>query len=208
MGDWGRSGIDWLREELKKANSKVLLPRYWDVGEFGKSNPNNPIVGVSWYEACAYAEWLCQNWERQPEVRVNPALKPQAIRLPLETEWTIAAGGEKPDRRYPWDEAGKTTTSLKEILRRANISDSGIWHTTLVNAYPLGRSPFGVLDMAGNVWEWQANVYSKEADCMGLRGGSWHHNRDVACVSARKYNPPSIPWYHFGFRVVAFSSLR
>jgi len=141
MGDWGRAGVDWLREELKKANSKVLLPRHWDDKNFGKSSPNNPVAGISWYEASAYAEWLSQNWEKLPESKANLSLKPQAMRLPLETEWVVAAGGETPDGRFPWDEAGKATTSLKEILRRANITDNGIGHTIPVNSYPLGKSP-------------------------------------------------------------------
>jgi formylglycine-generating enzyme required for sulfatase activity len=158
-GDWGRQGLDWLQEQLEESKSKVLLPRYWDDEDFGKTNPNHPVVGISWYEASAYCEWLFQNWEVLSESKANSPLKPQAIRLPLETEWATAAGGEEPAGRYAWDEVGKQTTSLKEIVRRANTNESGIGYTTSVNAYPLGKSPFGVMDMSGNVWEWQANYY-------------------------------------------------
>lgn len=154
IGDWGQDGLNWVREELKKSKSKVLLPRYWDYDDFGKLHPNHPVVGISWYEANAYCEWLFQNWGVLPESKANPSLKPGAIRLPLETEWQKAAGGATPEGRYAWDEPGVATTSLKEILRRANVDASGIGHTTPVNAYPLGKSPFGVMDMCGNVWEW------------------------------------------------------
>lgn len=203
MGDWGREGLDWLREELKKENSKVLLPRYWKDKDFGKSNPNNPVVGISWYEASAYAEWLSQNWEKQPESKANPTLKPQSIRLPLETEWVTAAGGQEPEGRYPWDEKGKATTSLKEILRRANVREGEIGHTTAVDAYPLGSSLLGIRDMAGNVWEWQANYRNLEAGRLGLRGGSWYFDGDLARVAFRNYYLP-YDWNDvFGFRVWA-----
>lgn len=206
MGDWGRIGLDWLREELKKANAKVLLPRLWDHKDFGKANPNHPVVGISWYEACAYAEWLFQHWEQQAEARANPSLKPKNLRLPLETEWVAAAGGETPSGRYPWDAPGQATTSLKEILRRANVAEAEIGHTTAVDAYPLGGSPLGVRDLAGNVWEWQGNFYDKDHVWLALRGGSWSDLPDFACVSARAAALPDFEWpYYVGFRVVAFS---
>jgi formylglycine-generating enzyme required for sulfatase activity len=204
IGDWGKAGVDWLRDELKKAKSKVLLPRYWEDKNFGISNPNNPVVGISCYEVSAYAEWLFQNWEKLPESKANLSLKPQAIRLPLETEWVIVAGGETPNDRYPWDEVGKATTSLKEILRRANVEESGIGHTTPVNAYPHGRSPYGVMDLAGNVWEWQANYFRKEHDGLGLRGGSWFNVAGRARVSFRFYLPPYLRYFNVGFRVFVF----
>ncbi len=205
MGDWGKAGVEWLREELKKSNSSVLFPRYWNDQDFGKSNPDNPVVGISWYEASAYAEWLLQNWEKLPESRANTTLKPQSIRLPLETEWVIAAGGQEPKGRYPWDEKSKTTNSLKEILRRATVRDSGVRHTTPVNAHPLGKSPFGVMDMAGNVWEWQANCHERGQDIMQLCGGAWNFNVSNARVSFGNYCL-SDDWLNdIGFRVCAFS---
>lgn len=200
IGDWGKAGMDWLKEELKESQSKVLLPRYWNNKYFGKSNPNHPVVGISWYEANAYCEWLFQNWGLLPEGEANTRSMPQSIRLPLESEWVIAAGGEEPGGRYPWDEPGKTTISLKEILRRANIRESETGHTTPVNQYALGKSPFGVMDMAGNVWEWQAN--KEFQDTVGLRGGSRDYLQSRGRVSARCGSRPEIQWDDVGFRVV------
>lgn len=202
IGNWGRTGVDWLKQQLKESKSKVLLPRYWTDNDFGKSNPNHPVVGVTWYEASAYCEWLFQNWDTLTESKANPNIKPQAIRLPLETEWVTAAGGDKPDGRYPWDVAGKMTTSLKEILRRANVSENEIGHTTPVNTYPLGKSLFGVMDMAGNIWEWQVNFTDKALDYPGLRGGSWGYSEDFARVLVRNSIHLSSKWLYSGFRVV------
>jgi formylglycine-generating enzyme required for sulfatase activity len=124
----------------------------------------------------------------------------------LETEWTVAAGGGTPAGRYPWDDEESVTTSLKVILQRANVEESGFGHTTPVYAYPLGKSPFGVMDMVGNVWEWQANFFIKDYEWLAFRGGSWYLNQSVARVSGRQFfhiSRPNKAWNDYGFRVVA-----
>ncbi|MGZ9223312.1 MAG: formylglycine-generating enzyme family protein, partial [Anaerolineales bacterium] len=144
-------------------------------------------------------------WEVLSESKANPPLKPQAIRLPLETEWATAAGGEEPAGRYAWDEVGKQTTSLKEIVRRANTNESGMGRTTPVNAYPLGKSPHGVMDMAGNVWEGQANYSGHDFSgekTLGLRGGSWNLDANYAGVSFRDFSLLLLRLNLIGFRVV------
>jgi len=200
-GNWGTKGLEWIRGKLLRENSKAFLPRYWNRKDFGKSHPNNPVVGISWYEASAYCEWLLQNWHSLLESESNPSIKPDVIRLPLEIEWVAAAGGDKPKDRYPWDKAGQVTTSLKDILRRSNIIDSGIRHTTPVNAYPLGESPFGVVDMAGNVWEWQANFSNPKQGVLSLCRGSWTVSGNVP-VSGRLSFYPDGESHFSGFRVV------
>ena len=205
IGDWGQEGLTWLREELKKSKSKVLFPRYWEDENLGKTNTNHPVVGISWFEANAYCEWLFQNWNTLSESKANDSLKPQSIRLPLENEWQKAAGGIIPEGRFAWDETGKETTSLKEILRRANISESGIEKTTPVNAYPLGKSPYGVMDMSGNVWEWQANYKNMKEGYLGLRGGSWVNDVGDARVAIRFLSDPHNWISSIGFRVCACS---
>ena len=204
MGSWGKAGLDFLQDELKKLKSAKVLPRFWDHNDFGESNPHHPVVGISWYESNAYCNWLLENWQHLPESRENPTLKPKSIRLPLETEWTTASGGGVPAERYPWDQADTATTSLKVILERANVEESGIGHTTPVYAYPLGKSPFGVMDMAGNVWEWQANFFIKDYEWLAFRGGSWYLNQFVERVSGRQFfhiSRPNKAWNDYGFRV-------
>lgn len=184
IGDWENQGLNWLLEQLRNLNSRVLMPKHWR-DDFGIMNPFLPVVGISWFEANAYCEWLTQKWDSLLESKANPSLKPCIVRLPLEIEWVSAAGGDEPEGRFPWDEIGKETTSLKEILKRSNIRESGIGHTTFVNSYPLGKSPFEIMDMAGNVMEWQSNFMNKELNALSLRGGSWYDGQGSSHVSSR-----------------------
>jgi hypothetical protein len=163
MGLWKDDGLTWLQEQLKDymyfpRETWKMEPRYWNNPEVGIAQANNPVVGVSWFEANAYCKWLTVHWKEFPEYQVNSNFESLRIRLPLETEWKIAAGGDLPEKRYPWDKPGKTTTDSDEINSRANVAKK-IGHTTPVNQYREGVSPYGVMDMAGNVWEWQANYY-------------------------------------------------
>ncbi len=155
-------------------------------------------------------------------------LQGKMFRLPTENEWILAAGGlgkpgvtgkgkEKEEYyRFPWDEEGKVTPNpksnddpvLADVLRRANISESGINRTTPVGMYPLGRTKSGIWDMAGNVWEWQANLYGKGSpwpEARSLRGGSWLHHQYFARVDVRGCDSPDSQWSRYGFRLVVVS---
>jgi formylglycine-generating enzyme required for sulfatase activity len=91
------------------------------------------------------------------------------------------------------------TKGIDKILQRANIDESGMWHTTPVWLFPLGASPVGVMDLSGNVWEWQANYYDKGRKWFGMRGGSMDSKLDFA---SRLYFPYF--WSNYiGFRVVS-----
>jgi formylglycine-generating enzyme required for sulfatase activity len=203
IGRWKNEGWDWLQSI---SGGKRLEPRFWQDDNFGISNPENPVVGVTWYEANAYSCWLASHWFESIESRPNPGLSPRLIRLPLESEWVFAAGGDQPIDRYPWDAPGKVTVDQKEIVRRANVAGGGIDHTTPVNAYLRGASPFGVMDLAGNVWEWQANYYDEDHKVLGLRGGSWDLLQDYVRVSFGSAIHPYYRSCNFGFRVVALPS--
>ena len=194
---WGDGGLKFLQENLKEG--KVLLPRYWDEAKFGKSHPGVPVVGISWWEANAYCKWLLKHWSDLEEGKQGIS-KPKIIRLPSESEWKLAAGGETKDR-YAWG----VLKNKEEITRFANTSESGINRTTPVWMYPDGKSPHGLMDMSGNVWEWQANYYDKSHDNLGLRGGSWYSDGGYARVSIRGYFYPHLRYYGIGFRVVASS---
>jgi formylglycine-generating enzyme required for sulfatase activity len=115
-------------------------------------------------------------------------------------EWEWAAGGE-PDgsiRKYPWaKEKGKPNSNL------ANY-DKNVGATTPVGRYPEGATPSGLMDMAGNVWEWMENLYSKKKKDCALRGGSWDDFDIALRCSARFYYLPGNHWLLLrGFRVAA-----
>jgi len=91
----------------------------------------------------------------------------------------------------------------EEIIEYSNTSESNIGHSTPVWMYSQrGASPTRVLDLSGNVWEWQANYYDKDNKYPGLRGGSWVDDASDARVSLRYNLHPNNRLSGIGFRVV------
>jgi formylglycine-generating enzyme required for sulfatase activity len=168
-------------------------PADWREGYYLDLLGDHPVVNVSWYDALAYCCWLA-------------GATGQVYRLPTEAEWEKAARGLD-GRPYPWgDKFDKT---------RCNTADGGMGRTTPVDAYPTGASPYGVLDLVGNVWEWCSSLYAaypyqagdgrEEASAEGwrvLRGGSWFDMEWGARAARRLSGPPDSVSRNTGFRVV------
>ena len=142
---------------------------------------DQPVVNVSWEDAVRYCQWLSDKTG-------------QKYRLPNEREWEFAASGGG-QRQYPWGNEAPNT-------KRANYSDSKIGATTLVGSYPLGMTPEGVLDMAGNVWEWCKDWYDKEEKFRVVRGGSFSDFQDGLRCANRGRGIPECSGNFIGFRVV------
>jgi formylglycine-generating enzyme required for sulfatase activity len=144
--------------------------RWWDYSKEAqgwraeRSQPKNtafagtdfPRTNISWYDSAAFCHWLSNRTA-------------QSIMLPNEQQWQRAAQGDD-NREYPWGNAFEST--------RCNYGGK-VGQTSPVTQYPTGRSPYGVMDMTGNVWEWcltewgtdSAALVGKGKRC--LRGGSW-----------------------------------
>lgn len=179
------------------ASPNYPIPTYWDNNTrvFPAERGNHPVVYVSWQDAMAYCQWAGK-------------------RLPTEAEWEKAASWDwQTNQKYTWPWGNVWDD------RKANTY-FGPQTTTPVGSYPRGASPYGVLDMAGNVWEWvadwyDANYYSNSPyqNPLGpdsglhhiLRGGSWYNLNDSAWTHNRKYYGPTLRTvpnheYIIGFR--------
>jgi formylglycine-generating enzyme required for sulfatase activity len=215
-GGAGSEGWQWRLTEHPsyRGEDPVTEPEYWHDPRFGKERRGYPVVGVSWYEATAYAAWLMEllghvrhgDPDLLPEDRdlVADLLETGAteVRLPTEGEWERMAGGVADKDRYPWDPPrGPATRDEAAVLARVNTRESDIRSTSLIAMYPLGASqPFGLMDLAGNVWEWTA---TEEGGVHVLRGGSWLNNPAYArCVERLRYYPNHSS-NTFGFRLVS-----
>ncbi len=190
---WSTEGWEWrVREE-------VNLPEYWvrignGYAQFSMRglrdvHPNEPVSSVSWFEADAYARWIGK-------------------RLPTETEWEFAAAADLAIgavRRYPWGGEAPTPDLACFGLNEGHAMPAG--------TRAKGGTADGLLDMAGNVWEWTASPflpypgfeafpydgYSKDhmdGKHFVCRGGSWATSAQILRCSFRNWY---VPTYRQGF---------
>jgi len=171
---------DYLKETAELAER--FRSKFDDDRKFG--GDDQPVVGVSWYNARAYCLWL--------SLVESGGEHDDLYRLPVEAEWAWAAGGGT--RKYPWGDPDPDET-------RANYGGN-VGATTPVGIYPAGATPEGLYDMAGNVWEWQENRTDKDKVVRALRGGSWFSGSGNLRCDERSYDLPDLRNILFGFRVV------
>ena len=183
---WDDTGWQWCTE------NKRVQPSYWNDAQW--NGDQQPVVGITWYEAMAYARWLS-------------AQTGQNFRLPSEAEWEKAARGSN-GFIYPW---GNTWEA-----NRANSSESNLGKTTPVGQYPTGASSYGALDMAGNVWEWTRSIYTPypynstdgrenvsdpAQKLFTMRGGSWDYESLFLRAVNRYYGSPALDVRNVGVRL-------
>ncbi len=161
---------------------------------------DQPVVSVTWYASRAYCFWLsCLDAVlKGNNLLEDIKMLSGTYRLPMEQEWEWAAGGN-PDgtiREYPWPiDKGEPNPGL------ANYNEN-VGTTTPVGRYPEGATPHGLLDMAGNAWEWMENLYREDQPWRAVRGGSWYSSVSSLRCAARVSVNPDYRGIYWGFRVV------
>lgn len=151
----------------------------WSDGDYPAGRGDHPVVLVSHADAEAYAAWLS-------------AQTGHVWRLPSEAEWEKAARGTE-GLRFPWGETFDAS--------HLNSHDAGPFDTQPVGSYPQGASPFGLLDAAGQVFEWTAT--KERAGRFIVKGGSWDDSGCGICrPAARHGRPENLKHILIGFRLV------
>jgi len=224
-GDGYRADRWWTPAGLQWRGDRAGPEQYGGAFDL----PNHPVVMVSWYEAVAFCRWLTNRMQDAGcKIRVwrdgqienrQSEIGNRVVRLPSEAEWERAARGTD-GRIYPWGNEFDAA--------RCNMGETGIGTTSAVGLFPGGASPYGVLDLSGNVWEWTASLWGpdvfnpafkypynpadgREDQDAGndvarvLRGGAFNYpSRLVRCSYRYRYDPTNRV-RNLGFRVVLAS---
>ncbi|MEI8166383.1 MAG: SUMF1/EgtB/PvdO family nonheme iron enzyme, partial [Chloroflexales bacterium] len=192
---WTPQGWQWKTKRQRTAPSGWNDPKY--------SGANQPVIGISWYEATAFFAWLTEQVDAKDYV----------VRLPTEAEWEVAAAYDAQMQRqpYPWGDEEPTP-------ERAIYDASKLSHPAPVGCCPAGTAACGALDMAGNVWEWTASShegypaqsgtsikdFTPDADDVPLRGGYYNSSSTNVRCGARHRSRPGVGldlYYGGGVRV-------
>ncbi|HXV99902.1 MAG TPA: formylglycine-generating enzyme family protein, partial [Anaerolineae bacterium] len=178
-------------------------PEHWEKERPPVDKYEHPVVQVSWHDAMAYCNWLAE-------------VTGKAYRLPSEAEWEKGARGTD-GRIYPWGNQWQAQC--------CNTGETRLGDTTPFGAYPDGACPYGLLDMAGNVWEWTRSLWDEDGakphfkypyrpgdrreDLKAgdevlrvLRGGSFYNDLNLARCACRLSNHPYYGDLIRGFRWV------
>ncbi|MCI0710540.1 MAG: SUMF1/EgtB/PvdO family nonheme iron enzyme [Chloroflexi bacterium] len=191
---WTNSGWQWLK------NQGYTTPRYWDDDEWQSLwKPDHPVVGISWFEAYAFTQWLSEKMSEN-------------IHLPTEQQWQRAAQGND-GRVFPWgNEWDASRCNNDTIYANWGKTKRKAGNTTSPVTVYEGKdnSPFGAVDMSGNVGEWTNSIYetAKSIDLEDIdlphvvRGSSWFTPFKTSFrVDSRSGKVPDYESFDLGFRV-------
>lgn len=200
---------------LEDGKWKIAADASWRNPPFFRQTDRHPVVCVSWNDARRFVEWLDASDEGKPAG--------STYRLPTESEWEYAARGPR-SVLYPWGNAWDAT--------RCNFAgkgtgfawddrdvDDGHPRTAPVGSFsPKGDSPFGLCDMAGNVWEWCQDMSGQcasgcwtgpaEGERRAMRGGAWGNDPSFLHSASRLADTPAHRHRDLGFRLVLAAGLQ
>jgi len=180
---------------LKATGAKA--PLYW--GDKNLNAPNQPVVGVTWFDAVAFCRWL---------TRVTGV----TCKLPTESQWEAAARGGLVGRPYPWGDQVPDAGGVHRANCHTDLPGAtGFRFTAPVGSF--AGNGYGLFDMAGNVSEWCRDRYVplraggpfKPGVLRLLKGGSWISGPRDLRAAARQSAPPRYADGYIGFRVVCLS---
>jgi serine/threonine-protein kinase len=155
--------------------------RFRDHAEFAA--PEQPVVGVSWFDAVAYCEWITRE-------------SSLPIHLPTEDEWEWAARGGLTGALFPWGDG----SPLDRYPDYASL-----WRTGPESVGRHLSNAYGLFEVCENVHEWCADWHDPDTQKRrASRGGSWRHQLKVSSCAARSSIPPELRYADYGFRVAAF----
>lgn len=203
----------WLIEQLGQTRSAEQGPDHWG-GQLWMTNLQ-PMVGITWYEAAAYAHWaamgLYGDWLNG--LAKDLGVRLLTLRLPTEREWRAALHGV-PEGGWPGHRGGGSPSPLS-----FNHVATGWASTSPVGSFPDSSSPSGLMDMVGNQWEWCANALdgNDHDSCIAslenrfvlraLRGGSYDLTAAQCRVKSRRGRAPDFFNSFRGFRLVLAAEL-
>ncbi len=180
---WTKAGWAWRQA------THTRQPMLWHAPKWHVAN--QPVVGVTWYEASAFTTWLAEGLNLAPDI----------LRLPTEYEWEKAARGTD-GRIYPWGmQHPSGAANINESYAYYHVGPHFLKRTVAVGAFCQDRSPYGVLDMAGNTREWCLTPYHDIGRV--VRGGAWFSNSHQARVVHRNWFYEANADHGVGFRVLS-----